>query len=196
MVNFYVKVIAHKLEFESSHKAESIKGVREVTGGPAPSQTESLEHQANPPFNIKRVRSLRRNLWNIRSDLSAEKIPIHSRSMSDKSISMRHPQSTVKQIGSSKRKVFSQGKREWVRNGCICVGWSDQIRFFVLMIQRGVLVTTTTLDVWKAWWCLRQHGQRSSHSRSWLGFWSALPSFVLPAESCEPRLMCQYSTSS
>ena len=113
MVNFYVKVIAHKLEFESSHKAESIKGVREVTGGPAPSQTESLEHQANPPSNIKRVKSLRRNLWNIRSDLSAENIPIHSRSMSDKSISMRHPQSTVKQIdivAPPREKFFFRGK--------------------------------------------------------------------------------------
>ena len=100
MVNFYVKVIAHKLEFESSHKAESIKGVREVTGGPAPSQTESLEHQA----------SGRSSLWNIkpplqrvksfsgRSSYKSEKIPIHSRWMSDEFIltHTRHQQPTVK----------------------------------------------------------------------------------------------------
>ena len=49
MVNLYIKVIARKLDLESSLKVESIRGVREVTEGPATSQTETLEHQATPP---------------------------------------------------------------------------------------------------------------------------------------------------
>ena len=66
MVNFYEKVIAQKLDLESILNVESIRGAREVTGGPAPSQTESLEHQTTPPLNIKQVKSLSSSLWNIK----------------------------------------------------------------------------------------------------------------------------------